>query len=65
LSRDDIIGDIYKGVSTRRKLNNFCKHVGSISQVEPKNVNDELNDSNWVIAMQDELNQLTRMIYGL
>jgi len=27
-----------------------------VSQIEPKNV----NDSNWVIAMQDELNQFTR-----
>ena len=27
-----------------------------MSQIEPKNV----NDSNWVIAMQDELNQFTR-----
>ena len=31
-----------------------------MSQIEPKNVNDALGDSNWVIAMQDELNQFTR-----
>jgi len=31
-----------------------------VSQNDPKNVNDALNDSNWVIAMQDELNQFTR-----
>jgi len=27
-----------------------------MSQIEPKNVNDALGDSNWVVAMQDELN---------
>ena len=60
LSKDKIIGDIDKGVSTIRKLNNFCEHVAFVSQVEPKNVNDVLNDSSWIIAMQDELNQFTR-----
>jgi len=31
-----------------------------MSQTEPKNVNDALGDSNWVVAIQDELNQFTR-----
>jgi len=31
-----------------------------VSQIEPKNVNDVLGDSNWVVVMQDELNQHTR-----
>ena len=31
-----------------------------VSQIEPKNVNDALNDSNWIVALQDELNQFTR-----
>jgi len=31
-----------------------------VSQIEPKNVNDVLGDSNWFVAMQDELNQFTR-----
>ena len=31
-----------------------------MSQIEPKNVNDALGDNNWVIAMQDELNQFNR-----
>jgi len=30
-----------------------------VSQIEPKNVNDGLGDCNWVVAMQDELNQFT------
>ena len=59
LSKDNIIGDINKGVSTRCKLN-LCAYVAFVWQVEPKNVNDALNESNWIIAMQDELNQFTR-----
>ena len=31
-----------------------------MSQIEPKNVNDALGDSNWVVAIQDDLNQFTR-----
>ena len=50
LSKDNIIGDINKGVSTRHKLH-FCEYVAFVSQVEPKNVNDTLNDSMWIIAM--------------
>ena len=59
LSKDNIIGDIEQGVSTRRKLA-FIQHVAFVSQIEPKNVNDALCDSNWVVVMQDELNQFTR-----
>jgi len=29
-------------------------------QIEPKNVNDALGDSNWVVSMQDKLNQFTK-----
>ena len=31
-----------------------------MSQIEPKYVNDALGNSNWVVAMQDELNQFPR-----
>jgi len=48
-----------QGASTRRRIV-FCEHVAFVSQIEPKNVNDALSDSNWMIAMQDELNQFTR-----
>jgi len=46
-------------VSTRRKLI-FFVHGSFVCQIEPKNVNDALGDSNWVVVMQDELNQFTR-----
>jgi len=59
LSNDNIIRDIKQGVSTRRRIV-FCEHVAFVSQIEPKNVNDALNDSNWIVVMQDELNQFIR-----
>jgi len=59
LSKDNIIGDIKQRVSTRGKLV-FFEHVAFVSQIEPKNVNDVLGDSNWVVVMQDELNQFSR-----
>jgi len=59
LSKDNIICDIKQGVSTRCRIV-FCEHVAFVSQMEPKNVNDALNDSNWIVAMQVELNELKR-----
>jgi len=45
LSKDNIIGDINQGVSTRHKLS-YCDHVAFVSQIEPMVVNDAFNDSN-------------------
>jgi len=59
LSKGNIICDIEQGVSTRRKLA-FFQHGAFVSQIEPKNVNYALCDSNWVVAMQDELNKFIR-----
>jgi len=60
LSLDNIIGQVHKGVSTRKSLNHFCEHMTFISQVEPKSVADVLEDNNWINAMQEELNQFAR-----
>ena len=57
LTLDNVIGNIEKGVSTRKSLNNFCETMAFVSQVEPKNMNKALKDSNWILAMQEELNQ--------
>jgi len=50
LSKDNITSNINQGVSTRCKLT-YCEHVAFVLQIEPKNVNDALNDSNWVTVM--------------
>ena len=50
-----IIGDTIKGVTTRSKFKSFV-NLAFISQIEPKNIDDALNDEFWVLAMQEELN---------
>ena len=45
-----IISDTINGVTTRSKL----------KFIEPKNIDDALNDKFWVLAMQEELNQFQR-----
>src|ERR1044072_7966291 len=56
--QDNIIGNVTEGVTTRsRKLiANAC----FISQVEPKNIKEALQDEYGINAMQDELSQFTR-----
>ena len=60
LSLDNVIGQVQKGVSTRRSLNHFCEHMAFVSQVEPKIVTEALEDNNWINAMHEELNQFAR-----
>ena len=60
LSWDNVIGQVQKGVSTRSTLNQFCEHMAFVSQTEPKTVVDALEDSNWITAMHEELNQFSR-----
>ena len=52
-----IIGDPNVGVKTRRATQNECHYSGFLSEIEPKKTDEALSDSDWVIAMQDELNQ--------
>ena len=47
-----IIGDTTKGVTTHSKLKTFV-NLSFISQIEPKNVDDALNDEFWVLTMQE------------
>ena len=48
------------GVRTRRSTHNECNYYGFLSEMEPKKVEDAIIDADWVIAMQDELNQFER-----
>jgi hypothetical protein len=50
------MGDISKGVTTRSRLANFCEHYSFVSSIEPFRVEEALQDLDWVLAMQEELN---------
>jgi hypothetical protein len=57
---DQILGDISKGVITRSRLANFCEHYLFVSSIEPFRVEEALQDPDWVLAMQEELNNFKR-----
>jgi hypothetical protein len=42
--KEFIIGEIEQGVSTRSKLKNICNNVAFLSQIEPKNINETIED---------------------
>jgi uncharacterized membrane protein YciS (DUF1049 family) len=52
-----ILGDPDVGVRTRSATQNQCHYSGFLSEMEPKVTEEALSDPDWVIAMQDELNQ--------
>ncbi|KAL8115425.1 hypothetical protein AgCh_022062 [Apium graveolens] len=53
------------GVNTRRTtradMANICLYSGFLSKFEPKEIEEALDDADWVIAMQEELNQFKTM----
>jgi hypothetical protein len=57
---DHILGDISKGVTTCSRLANFCEHYSFVSFIEPFRVEEALQDPDWVLAMQEELNNFKR-----
>ncbi|KAJ9561372.1 hypothetical protein OSB04_006532 [Centaurea solstitialis] len=54
---DLIIGDPTSSVQTRAATANECNFSVFLSNIEPTRVPDALQDSDWVTAMQEELNQ--------
>jgi hypothetical protein len=57
---DNILGSIQRGVATRSRLATFCGHYSFVSSLESLKVDEALDDPDWVIAMQEELNNFTR-----
>ncbi|GJU88142.1 retrovirus-related pol polyprotein from transposon TNT 1-94 [Tanacetum coccineum] len=53
---EDVIGNLNQR-TLRSQAQNQSKFFYFISTIEPKNVNGALADENWIIAMQEELNQ--------
>ena len=52
-----IIGDPEAGVRTRSATQNECLYYVFLSKMEPKKIEETLTDPDWVVAMQEELNQ--------
>ncbi|KAI3678150.1 hypothetical protein L6452_37431 [Arctium lappa] len=52
-----IIGDPSKSVQTTSTSINLCMHDSFLSKFEPTRVSEALADPEWVISMQEELNQ--------
>ncbi|KAL8126391.1 hypothetical protein AgCh_013619 [Apium graveolens] len=59
-SGNAIIGDHNAEVRTRSATANECLHACFLSQVEPKKTEEALLDTDWISAMQEELNQYER-----
>jgi hypothetical protein len=57
---DQILGDISKGVTTRSRLANICEHYSFVSSIEPFRVEEALQNPDWGLAMQEELNNFKR-----
>ena len=57
---DLIISDLNKGTQTKFQIRNFCAHFAFLSTLEPKNNEEALKHSEWVVNMQDELNEFER-----
>jgi hypothetical protein len=56
---NSILGDIHKGVTTKSRVAHFCEHYSFVSSIEPYRIEDALRDPDWVVAMQEELNNFT------
>ncbi|KAI0529349.1 hypothetical protein KFK09_001896 [Dendrobium nobile] len=56
-----ILGDPSEGVRTRHGLRKKVSHSAFISMIEPTSIDQALGDEFWILAMQEELNQFTRI----
>jgi hypothetical protein len=57
---DNILGSINRGVTTRSRLAIFCEFYLFVYSLEPLKVEEALGDLDWIVAMQEELNNFTR-----
>jgi len=54
---ENIIGNPNAGVRTRSATMNECLYAYFLSHNEPKKIEEALLDPDWIVAMQEELNQ--------
>ena len=53
-------GSLKRGVSTRQQIWNYCEHHAFVSYCEPQQVQEALDDEDWLMAMHEELNNFER-----
>lgn len=54
---ENILTNFTLGITSRSGLKNMCAFKDFISVIKPRKVNKALFDANWIIAIQEELNQ--------
>jgi hypothetical protein len=59
-SINNILDAIEKRVITRSHVAIFCEHYSFVFSFEPFKVKDALQDPNWMVAMQEKLNNFKR-----
>jgi hypothetical protein len=57
---DNILGSIEREVTTHSRLATFYRHYLFVSSLDPFKLDEALDDPDWVIAIQEELNNFTR-----
>jgi hypothetical protein len=57
---DNILGSIQRGLTTHSRLTNFCAFYLFVSSLEPLSVEQALEDLDWIIVMEEELNNFRR-----
>jgi hypothetical protein len=57
----NVVGDPREGVRTRSGTRNLVAFCAFLSQTEPKSFKEANGDTDWIIAMQDELAQFERI----
>ena len=60
VSLDKVVDNLTSRRITRGQLSRFCEHHAHISMVEPKKVFGDLEDYDWVEAMDEEHNNFKR-----
>lgn len=56
----NILGDLDEDMRLRKRTLNHVSFICYLSQVEPKKVEDALNDKSWINAMHEEFHKFTR-----
>ena len=55
-----LLPSFWKGVQTRSRLKESSGYA-LVSNIEPKNIDEALQDNDWILAMEEELNQFTKI----